>query len=122
MSSRSPEVDAWLAKQSETLREPLALIREIILCADDRVEESIKWQTPTFSYKGNIVSFQGNAKRVVSLMFHHGASIPGDHPILEGEGKVSRSIRLEPSVTAVEENRAAISAVIRAWCAAKGGA
>jgi hypothetical protein len=28
--------------------------REIILGVDDRVTESIKWQTPTFAYRGNI--------------------------------------------------------------------
>jgi hypothetical protein len=31
--------------------------REIILGADGRVSESIKWKTPTFAYRGNIASF-----------------------------------------------------------------
>ena len=116
VGTRSPDVDAWLASQNDVLREPLSLVREIILAADDRIEEAIKWQTPTFSYKGNILSFQGNAKKLVSLMFHRGAEIPGDHPILEGEGKLSRSIRMAPSVDEVERNRAALTAVIQSWC------
>lgn len=53
--------------------------REIILAADDRVTESIKWKTPTFAYEGNIASFNP-AKNVVSLLFHRGAEIPGEPP------------------------------------------
>ena len=48
--------------------------RDIILGADNRVSESIKWKTPTFAYKGNIASFFPKSKQHASLMFHAGAS------------------------------------------------
>jgi hypothetical protein len=62
--------------------------REIIVGADERVVEAIKWKTPTFASKGNIASFNPS-KTVVSIMFHRGAEIPGDHPRLEGDGKLA---------------------------------
>lgn len=89
--------------------------------SDERVTESIKWKTPTFSYKGNIASFNPS-KNVVSIMFHRGAVIPGDHPRLEGDGKLVRTMRFA-DVDEVEAGRADLEAAIRAWCAwkAEGG-
>ena len=74
--------------------------RELMLDADERIGETIKWSTPTFMYRGNLASFQPRAKQFVSLLFHTGASIPGEHPLLEGGGDVARYVRLadlEPS-------------------------
>ncbi|MGH3668778.1 MAG: hypothetical protein ACRDU7_10830, partial [Acidimicrobiia bacterium] len=47
------------------------------------------WSTPTYSYLGNIFSFNP-AKKFVSLLFHTGAQIPGDHPALEGDTETAR--------------------------------
>ena len=51
---------------------PCAARADIILKADDRVTKSIKWNTPTFAYKGNIASFNPS-KKLISVMFHRGA-------------------------------------------------
>lgn len=61
------------------MTEAMQCARQLILDADPRVTESIKWQTPTFAHRGNIVSFNP-AKKMVSLLFHRGAEIPGDFP------------------------------------------
>ena len=91
--------------------------REIILGADERVTESIKWKTPTFAYRGNIVSFNP-AKKFVSLLFHRGAEIPGDFPRLEGDGRLARTMRFS-DVADVERGADALQAVIRAWVRAR---
>ena len=54
-------------------------------------------------------------KNVVSIMFHRGAELPGDHPRLEGEGKLVRTMRLT-SLEELEAGRADLEASIRAWC------
>ena len=113
--TRDPAVDDWLAGQPAELREALAHAREVILASDDRVTEAIKWKTPTFSYKGNILSFTGGAKSHVSLMFHRGADIPGDHPRLEGDGRLVRTMRLRDREE-VETARSEIEAVVSSWC------
>jgi hypothetical protein len=117
MANRNPAVDQWLDEAHHPMDEAIRLARDIILGADDRVTESIKWKTPTFAYKGNIASFNPS-KRVVSIMFHRGAEIPGDHPRLEGDGKLARTMRFS-DVDEVEAGRADLQAVIRAWCDAK---
>lgn len=113
-ANRNPEVDAWLSERHHPLDDLLRAVRDIILDADPRVTESIKWKTPTFEYRGNIASFNPS-KKLISLMFHRGAEIPGDHPRLVGEGKLARVMRFSSSDD-VRAGRAELEAVIRAWC------
>jgi hypothetical protein len=119
MASRNPEVDQWLETAGHPLDAMMRRAREIILGADDRVTESIKWKTPTFAYRGNIASFNPS-KNIVSIMFHRGAEIPGDHPRLEGEGKLVRTMRFA-GLDELEAGQADLAAVIRAWCDWKAG-
>ena len=110
----STEVDDWFAARAHPLTDAMQLARRLILAADPRVTESIKWQTPTFAYRGNIVSFNP-AKNLVSLLFHRGAEIPGDFPRLEGDGRLVRTMRFADAGD-VEKAEDELQAVIRAWC------
>ena len=112
--NRNSEVDRWLDEAGHPLDAMVRRTREIILAADPRVTESIKWKTPTFAYKGNIASFNPS-KNLVSIMFHRGAEIPGDHPRLEGDGKLVRTMRFA-GPEELEAARADLEAAIRAWC------
>ena len=113
------DVDAWFAAKNHPQEVPLQRVRRIILDADPRVSETIKWSTPTFMYEGNIVSFNP-AKHFVSLLFHRGAEIPGDHPRLEGEGSAARTMRFA-DLDEVNAGADDLEAVIRAWIEMKGG-
>ena len=110
----STEVDDWFAERAHPLTDAMQLARRLILEADPRVTESIKWKTPTFAYRGNIVSFNP-AKNLVSLLFHRGAEICGDFPRLEGDGRLVRTMRFA-DVREVEAAGDELQAVIRAWC------
>jgi hypothetical protein len=112
--NRNPEVDRWLDASGHPLESTMRRARDIILGADSRVTESIKWKTPTFAYMGNIASFNPS-KNLVSIMFHRGAEIPGEHPRLEGDGKLVRTMRFA-DLDHVEAGRADLEAAIRAWC------
>jgi hypothetical protein len=90
--NRNPDVDRWFDQADHP--------------ADGRVTESIKWKTPTSAYKGNIASFNP---------FHRGAEIPGDHPRLEGDGRLVRTMRFA-DLEQLEAGSADLEAVIRAWC------
>ena len=110
----NPEVDKYLEKKKHPLTNEIQKVREIILAVDDEIEEGIKWSTPTFMYKGNIASFFMNAKKFVSLMFHKGALIDDQTGLLEGDGKEARVARFE-NMEDIEEKKAALQAVIKAW-------
>lgn len=115
MGARNPEVDAWFDRYENPMKEVVLRTREVLLGADERIGETIKWSTPTFTYRGNLASFQPRAKQFASLLFHTGASIPGEHQILEGGGDVARYVRLA-DLEAVERASPELEAVVRAWC------
>lgn len=109
------EVDAWMAKYDNPMKPLVERIREIILGADDRIDETTKWKTPTFGYKGNLVSFQPRAKKFASLLFHTGASIEGDFPSLEGGEQTARYMRLA-DLDDVAAKEAELRRIVVAWC------
>jgi hypothetical protein len=80
----------------------------------------IKWSTPTFVFNGNLASFNLRAKQYVSILFHTGAAIPGEHPRLEGGNGTARYLRVA-DLEGAEVLRGDLEAVVRAWCASKEG-
>jgi hypothetical protein len=84
--NRDPEVDRWLDEAHHPLNQTLRRARDVILAADERVTESIRCKTPTFAHEGNIASLNAS-KNVVSIMFHRGSEIPGDHRRPRGRGQ-----------------------------------
>jgi hypothetical protein len=55
------------------------------------------------------------SKHHLSIMFHRGAEIPGDHPRLEGDGRLVRTMRFA-DLDQLEAGRADLEAAVRAWC------
>jgi uncharacterized protein YdeI (YjbR/CyaY-like superfamily) len=108
------EVDQFLAQKDHPLTNEINAVRKIILETDDRIEEAIKWSSPTFMYKGNIASFFMNTKKFVSLMFHKGAAIKDSNGLLEGEGKESRVARFD-DLEDIGRKKNALQEVIREW-------
>jgi hypothetical protein len=72
-------------------------------------------EAPTFSYRGNLVSFFPRSKQHASLMLHRGAEIPGRHPRLEGGGELARTLKIG-SVAEAHAAKADIERIVRAWC------
>ena len=112
------EVDDWFAASEHPQKDLMRSVRTVILNADPRVSESIKWKTPTFAFKGNIASFNPQAKQFVSLMFHSGASIPGEYPSLSGSGNVARYMQFADDADLAAKKPELVSIIV-AWCALK---
>jgi hypothetical protein len=111
---KNPEVDEWLDARDPESAEPMRLARRIILESDERITETIKWSTPTFMYKGNILSFSPT-KQGVGLMFHKGSEIPGDHPLMAGNSYLVRTMRFAET-SEVEAALDDIQRAVVAWC------
>lgn len=114
MTQHDPAVDAWFDRYDNPQRDLVLAVREAILDADDRVTEVIKWQAPTFVYKGNIASFYPKTKTHASLMFHRGAALDDPEGLLEGEGDVSRVARFLDADD-LDAKRVALQRLIRQW-------
>lgn len=112
---KNKEVDAWFKRYENPIKPVVERIREIVLGADKRIGECIKWQAPTFVYQGNLASFFPKSKQHASLMFHTGAQIPGKHPLLTGGGDTSRVMKLG-SIAEANAAKRDIERVVKAWC------
>lgn len=110
------EVDAWFARYENPMKPVVQRIREIVLAADPRIDECIKWQAPTFTYEGNLASFFPKAKEHASLMFHLGAQIPGKFGRLEGSGDTGRVMKLA-TVEEVNAAKPELESIVKSWCA-----
>jgi len=112
----NPKVDEYLLKKDHPLTAEIQKVREIILSTDDRIEETIKWSSPTFIYQGNMASFFMNARKFVSLMFHYGASMPNKQGLLVGEGKQGKSARFD-NMEDIAKKKDALQSLVREWIA-----
>ena len=109
------EVASWLAKYDAPQKQLVLAVRKVILGADKRIGEAIKWQAPTFVYKGNLASFYPRSKAHVRLVFHTGAKIAGAFRSLEGTGDVSRVMKFL-SADDLKAKTAELKRIVRAWC------
>lgn len=92
-------------------------VRDLILGADPRLEGSLEWGVPTFSFRGNFASFN-RSKKIVSLADPRRATILGDHRLLEGDGAHVRTIRFA-DLADVDARAAELQAVARARCGSR---
>ncbi len=111
---RNPAVDRFIASLKHPYNAEIEKLREIILGANNKIEEDIKWKCPTFVYNGNIASIVVRTKSHVQLMFHAGAILKDDTGLLEGEGKQVRFARFQ-NMAEVKQKRKALEAVVKKW-------
>ena len=111
---KNPKVDAYLAEKDHPLHAEIQRVREIILSAHPSIEETIKWSSPTFMYKGNMASYFMNAKKHVSLMFHKGAAINDTRGLLQGDGKEARTAKFS-NMEDIEAKKDNLISVVLAW-------
>ena len=111
---KNSKVDEYLEKKNHPMTPEIQRVREIVMATDPRMEETIKWNSPTFMYKGNMASFFMNAKKFVSLMFHKGAFIKDKTGLLTGDGKEGRVARFE-SLEDIEKKKKDLESVVKEW-------
>ena len=113
--ARNKDVDAWFSRSDNPRNDVMLRLRAVVLGADPRIDECIKWQTPTFTYRGNLASFNPRSKLHASLLFHTGAKIPGRHKLLEGTGSTARVMKIA-SISDANAARPEIERIVRTWC------
>lgn len=70
---KSPEVDAFFAKLRHPHADAFKALRTIILGADPRIAEGIKWNVPSFRTSEYFATFHLRTQRGVGVILHFGA-------------------------------------------------
>lgn len=115
MPTRSPQVDAYIAKAAPFAQPILEKIRDAFHAAHPEIEEVMKWSIPHFQYKG-IVGSMAAFKYHVSWGFWKASLMPDPKGILSPVGdrtsmagvKLASEKELPPKKVMVEYVRAAI--------------
>lgn len=103
-----------MARYNNPMRDVVERVRQILLQSDDRLAECIKWQTPTFVYKGYLASFYPKSESMTTLVFHAGRAIPGTFPHLEGAGKDGLAMHIV-SIAEAEDRRDELERIVASW-------
>lgn len=111
---KNPRVDAFLQKKKHPLTEVINMVREIIINTDDRIQEDIKWQAPTFIYKGNMASIYMNDRKLVRLQFQKGVVFEDSTGLLEDNGKEAKVVRFIDKDD-ISKKKDALVAVTQQW-------
>ncbi len=74
----TPEVADFLRELSHPLKDGIVSLRAAILASDEHITEHIKWNAPSFCYRGDDrVTFRLAPDRL-QLIFHRGAKVRAD--------------------------------------------
>ena len=108
-------VERWFAEKKPSTEAIMRAVREIILGADRRMTEYIKYGNLGFGYDGDFATFvQASNKKQASLMFNRGARIPGKFPHLEGSHPSARFMRFADPAEA-KARAAELKKIVAAW-------
>lgn len=67
------EVAAFLSSLDHSRKAEIEMLRKIVLGVDRRIEESIKWNAPSFSIGEHFATFKLRPGDVVQIVLHTGA-------------------------------------------------
>ena len=114
--TKSPEVDKWFAERKPPAAGAMQRVRKVILKADPRVTEYMKYGTVQFACEGDMANFVQHGAKAVTLMFNRGARIKERFEHLEGDGPSARFMRFkdEKEVTARAKE---LTDITKTWCA-----
>ncbi len=110
----TPAVDQYIQKLEHPFKAEMEAIRAIIMNAHPQVTEGIKWNSPSFYYKGDMVVFATHVKDYVHLVFPNGIVINDQSGLLEGDYK-DRRMAYFYDMKDVESKKTALENVIRGW-------
>ena len=93
--SRSDKVDEFLRELNHPLTAEVEAVRSIIKGANKDINEEIKWNAPSFNYKGQyLVTFNLRDMKRIHLVFHNPKIAQVKSGLLEGDYKDRRMLYL----------------------------
>ena len=90
MGKRSKEFDAYIAKAQPFAQPILAELRERVHEASTKIEEAMKWSSPTFMYEGKILCGMSAFKEHASFGFWQHALVMGEGVERDGMGSFGK--------------------------------
>lgn len=90
MAKSKETVDEFLLRLEHPLKAEIEAVRTIILNANAKLNERIKWNAPSFYYLEDLVTFHLRPQDQFILVFHHPAIVEIESDLLVGDYKDRR--------------------------------
>lgn len=107
-------VNAQMKQLDHPFKSEVEVVRKMIKAVHPNITEQWKWNAPSFSYKGYMVTFNLWEKERVHLVFHNGAILNDQGGFLQGNYPDRRMAYFE-SKKDIKEKQAVLESVIREW-------
>lgn len=119
-----PEVDAWLDRLEHPQKDVIAAVRAVLLAADPRISEGIKWNAGSFRTTEWFATFNVRGPRgpkPVTLVLHFGAKPGGERPAVADPAGMLTPLGKDRAAVSfadlgdVHARTPALAVLIRAW-------
>lgn len=126
--SGTEQVKEFIQTSKHPLKKALEEIREIILGADKRITEHIKWNAPSFCFNGDDrITFNLSKNDRILLIFHRGAKVKDSkskEPLFEDTTGMlewlahDRAVVKIQTIEEVAGKKAVLTKVVKRWLSA----
>jgi hypothetical protein len=115
----SAAVAAYFREIDHPFKAEMEAVRALVLSVSDQISERIKWNAPSFHYKGvDLGAFNPRATEYAHLilLFPEGAGMDDDSGLLEGNHKDRREAKFH-GLDDVKAKKRALEKLIKNWIA-----
>jgi hypothetical protein len=117
------EVDEFLANLKHPRKAEIEAVRAIILGADARIHESIKWNAPSFSVTDHFATFNLRSEEVVQVVFHRGAKVraPASGPVISDPSGLLKWVAKDRCIATLTDRKqirsmkGALESIVKQW-------
>ena len=118
--SGTAAVNEYMKAIEHPFKAEIEAVRAIIVNANSKVSERLKWNAPSFFCDLDMAAFNPRAKGFVQLIFIYPKGAPAnDGGLLQGEWKDRREARFY-DLNDVQAKKAALEKVVNDWLASLG--
>lgn len=119
------DVVAFLARLEHPRKAEIEVVRTIILSADPRIHESIKWNAPSFALADHFATFKLRPETTVQVVFHTGAKVKANPTAITIDDPArllswvapDRALVTFTNMEAIDTHRGTFVALVRQWIA-----
>lgn len=108
MTARDTQVDNYIGNLEPWALRLVGELRRLIMDTVPDVQETFKWNAPTYEYNGLLCGLNP-ARGYVRLQFYRGAELNDPEGLLEGTGKGLRHVKVH---NLDDTNREALKALV----------
>ncbi|ARS42889.1 hypothetical protein CA265_04710 [Sphingobacteriaceae bacterium GW460-11-11-14-LB5] len=112
---KADQVNDYMEKLEHPFKQEIERLRHIILNANPKLQERIKWNSPSFYYIKDLAAFNLRANGYVQIIFiFYDGKMIEDSSLLQGNWKDRREARFY-SMIDIEEKQVALEQFVNNW-------